>query len=367
MLADAAKIQESDADFLSRRNREFVEPLYTVEDALNAVQLMVGVPYSRSFEPCRGVKAHFVDAGHILGSSSVVLDCREDGQERRIVFSGDIGRAGLAIIGDPVPPGGAHAVIMESTYGNRMHESVVTSRDTLAAVISETAARGGRVLVPAFALGRTQELLYELQGLAAEGRIPSIPIYIDSPLALDVTAVFELHRDVFDRSEELVRSGEQLFRFPLVRYVRRSEESKALNSARGPMVIVAASGMAEGGRILHHLAHGAADSRNTILIVGFQAEHTLGRRIVEKRPTIKVFGEEIPLRAGVKVINGYSAHADRGELLAWLDKVRERSPNLSRVFLVHGEPPAQAALAEEIARRGLEVDSPPPGAVRIIP
>jgi metallo-beta-lactamase family protein len=366
MLADAAKIQESDADFLSRRKRDFVSPLYTVEDAYQAVKLITGVPYEREFAPCKGIAARFIDAGHILGSASVVLDCQEDGLRRRIAFSGDIGRAGLAIIADPVTPEGAHVVIMESTYGNRQHESVDSSRDILARVISETAARGGRVLVPAFALGRTQELLYELHGLASEGRIPSVPIYIDSPLAIDVTAVFQLHRDVFDKGESLIRDKEHLFRFPLVRYIRTADESKALNSAHGPMVIIAASGMAEGGRILHHLAHGASDPRNTILIVGFQAEHTLGRRIVERRPMIKVFGEELPLRAQVTVINGYSAHADRGELLAWLDQVRERSPELRQVYLVHGEPAAQDDLVREILARGLDVDAPPRGAVRVV-
>jgi metallo-beta-lactamase family protein len=366
MLADSARIQESDADFMSRRRREFVPPLYTVEDAFAAVELMQGVSYKRSFQPTEGIRAHFVDAGHILGSASVVLDCREDGMERRIVFSGDVGRTGLSIIADPVPPSGAHVVIMESTYGNRLHESVESSRETLASVVRTTAARGGRVLIPAFALGRTQEILYELHVLAREKRIPSIPIYIDSPLAINVTAVFELHHDIFDRSEHLVENAEQLFRFPMVRYTRTADESKALNSATGPMIIVAASGMAEAGRILHHLAQGASDPRNTILIVGFQAEHTLGRRIVERKPVVKVFGEEIPLRAQVSVINGYSAHADRNELLAWLDAVRDKSPELSRVILVHGEPQAQDTLAEDVRARGLDVDSPPMGAVRVV-
>jgi metallo-beta-lactamase family protein len=366
MLADSARIQEHDADFLTRRQRKAVEPLYTVQEAYKAVKQMHAIPYRRGFEPAKGMRALYLDAGHILGSASVVLDCTEDGVQHRIVFSGDIGRRGLAIIGDPVTPEGAHTIIMESTYGNRQHESVAGARDELAKVVTETAARGGRILIPAFAVGRTQELLYQLHGLAREGKIPAIPIYIDSPLAIEVTTVFDLHRDVFDRTEMLVRDVEELFRFPLLKYTRSVEESKALNSAKGPMIIIAASGMVEAGRILHHISHGASDPRNTILIVGFQAEHTLGRRIVERKPVIKVFGEEMPLRAQVSVINGYSAHADRTELLAWLDTVHASSPGLKRVFLVHGEPEAQEVLAEDIRVRGLQVDIPPQGAVRVV-
>ena len=366
MLADSARIQESDADFLSRRNRTFVEPMYTTDDATRTTQLMQGVPYKREFTPAGGVRAQFMDAGHILGSASVVLDCEENGSKRRIAFSGDIGRSGLAIIGDPTVPQGVNALIMESTYGNRAHESVEHAREELATVVRETAARGGRVLIPAFAVGRTQEVLYELHSLVMAGEIPSLPVYIDSPLAIDITSVFELHRDLFDRSEELVRKTQNLFRFPMLHYTRSAAESKALNAARGPMIIVAASGMAEAGRILHHLAHNASDPRNTILIVGFQAEHTLGRRIVERKPIIRVFGEDIPLRAQVSVINGYSAHADRGELLQWLDAVRDTSPALKQVFLVHGEATAQDALAEEIRKRGLEVEAPTLGEVREI-
>jgi metallo-beta-lactamase family protein len=366
MLADSAKIQEADADFMTRRHREVVPPLYTAEDAYKAVRLMQSIPYEREFEPARGIRARFVDAGHILGSASVVLDCREDGSERRVVFSGDIGRTGLAIISDPVPPEGADVVIMESTYGSRVHDSVAGSRQQLAAVVRLTASRGGRVLIPAFALGRTQEILVQLHSLVRAGEIPAIPIFIDSPLATNVTAVFDLHRDLFDQSEPFIRETEEPLQFPMVRYTRSVAESKALNSAQGPMIVIAASGMAEAGRILHHLAHGASDPRNTILIVGFQAEHTLGRRIVERRPIIKVFGEEIPLRAQVSVLNGYSAHADRNELLSWLEAVRSKSPKLTKVFLVHGEPEAQAALSDDIRKMGIETDAPPFGAVRVI-
>jgi len=358
MLLDSAVIQEKDAEHLARRGKTFVEPLYERQDVARALEQMISVPYGRDFNVTPGIRAAFVDAGHILGSASVVLDCREDGVKRRLVFSGDIGRWGLPIIRDPQMPGGADVVIMESTYGNRDHAPPENARDRLASIISETAARGGRVMIPAFAVGRTQELLYDLQGLFQEGRIPRIPIFIDSPLASDVTAVFEMHPDCFDRSEDLVRRVDQLFRFDLVRYTRKVEESKALNTMRTPFVVIAASGMAESGRIVHHLANGAADPRNTILIVGFQAEHTLGRRIVEKRPTIRVFGEEIPLRARVEVLNGYSAHGDRTELLRWVEGVRHKSPELRQVHLVHGEPEAQDVFWNELRIRGLDVTAP---------
>jgi metallo-beta-lactamase family protein len=364
MLADSAHIQEKDAEFLSRREKGFVEPLYGLRHAVHAIELMTGVPYDTSFEPMPGVRATFVEAGHILGSASVVLDCTEDGVTRRLVFSGDIGRAGLPIIRDPAPPGGAHTVIMESTYGDRDHEPVEGARARLGEIIRQTAARGGRILIPAFAVGRTQEIIYELHVLTREKAIPAIPVYIDSPLAIDATSVFELHPDLFDPGEDLVRRVAELFQFVPVTYTRDVQASKALNEANGPMIIIAASGMMEAGRILHHLSHGAPDPRNTILVVGFQAEHTLGRRVVERQPILKIFGDEIPLRAQVEIINGYSAHADRTELTKWLDQVRSASPELERVHLVHGEPPAQASLMESLVSKGYDVDAPPVDAVR---
>ncbi len=363
MLADSAHIQEKDADFLARRHREFIPPLYSVADAARAAELMVGVPFDRSMEVLPGVRATFVEAGHILGSASVAVDVNDEaaGQRKRIIFSGDVGRPGLPIIRDPKPPENADVMIMESTYGNRDHETIAGSQEHLAAIVSETAARGGRVMIPAFAVGRTQELVYELHVLARGRRIPEIPIYIDSPLAISATAIFEMHPYLFDRTEDLVNDAASLFDHQLVRYTRTVEESKAINAQLGPCIIISASGMAESGRILHHLGNGASDPRNTILIVGFQAEHTLGRRIVERRQEIKVFGEMIPLRARVEVINGYSAHADRGELVRWLDSVRRTSPRLRHVYLVHGEPGAQDALAAMLAERGYHVHCPDKG------
>ena len=360
MLADSAHIQEKDAEFLAKRKKEFIEPLYGMRHAVRTMDLMVGVPYGKPFDVVPGVRATYVDAGHILGSASVILDCTEGGKTRRLVFSGDIGRSGLAIIRDPVPPEGADALIMESTYGNRDHESVEGARAKLAQVIRETAARGGRVLIPAFALGRTQEMIYNLHGLVKEGAIPAIPIYVDSPLAIDATTVFEMHPEIFDKSENMVTKAQELFRFDLLSYTRDVEESKALGKARGPMVIIAAAGMMENGRILHHLAQGAGDPRNTILVVGFQAEHTLGRRVVERRPELRIFGEDVPLRARVEIINGYSAHADRSEMTTWLGSVKDKSPRLGPIWLVHGEPEVQDEFKTALTAKGYTVECPEP-------
>jgi metallo-beta-lactamase family protein len=361
MLADSAHIQEKDAEFLARRQQEVAEPLYAMRDAVTAVERMIGLAYDEPFDVVPNVRATFADAGHILGSASVVLECTEDGVGKRVVFSGDVGRTGLPIIRDPQPPKGADVVLLESTYGNREHESVANARVKLASVIREAAARGGKVLVPAFSVGRTQEIVYDLHVLAREGAIPEIPIVVDSPLAIDTTSVFAMHPEVFDQTEDLVRRVQDLFHFTQVRYTREATESKALNSQHGPMVIIAASGMAEAGRILHHLAHNAADPRTTILIVGFQAEHTLGRRIVERAATIKVFGEEIPLRARVEIIDGYSAHGDRLELQRWLDAVRAGNPSAAApaVHLVHGEPEAQDAFAKQLRGVGYAFVSTP--------
>ncbi|MEP7064541.1 MAG: MBL fold metallo-hydrolase [Gemmatimonadota bacterium] len=359
MLADSAHIQESDFDFLTRHGREVNPPLYGVRDAARTEELMERHAYDEWFDVCQGVRARYVDAGHILGSASVVIEATTGSGSSRLIFSGDIGRTGLSIIRDPAPPtDAAEIVIMESTYGNRDHESVASAREHLARVVRETAARGGRILIPAFAVGRTQELVYDLQVLIRDKAIPPIPIVIDSPLATRATAVFERNTDVFDRTESPVRDIAQLFRFDQLTYTSSTAESKALNSRVGPLIVIAGSGMVEGGRILHHVLNGASNPRNTILIVGYQAEHTLGRRIVERRPIIRVLGNDVELRAKVEIINGYSAHADRTELAAWLGSVRRTSPGLQKVYLVHGEEEAQAALSESLRAQGYAVTCP---------
>ena len=361
MLADSARIQESDFQFLARKGRPVAPPLYELKDAARVEELSHTQSYDEWFDVVPGIRARYTDAGHILGSASVVVEATENGKTSRLIFSGDVGRAGLPIIRDPSPPTDpATLVIMESTYGDRDHESVETARKRLGEVVRETAARGGRVMIPAFAVGRAQELIYDLHVLFRAGEIPSIPIILDSPLATKATDVFERNPEIFDRTEAPVREIAQLFDFELLTRTASADESRALNTRVGPMIIIAGSGMCEGGRILHHLLHGAANPRNTILIVGFQAEHTLGRRIVERQPVIKVLGEEVDLRARVEILNGYSAHADRGELTRWLGAVRKTSPQLAHVCLVHGEAKAQLALEESLRADGYDASAPAP-------
>ncbi len=350
MLPDSAHVQEKDAEFLARRGQPGGEPLYNVADAIAVQDLMVGVPYRRPLHLRKHLTVEFTDAGHILGSATVDLRLNED-PPHRLVYSGDVGRRGLPIIRDPQPPSGPiDTLIIESTYADRDHESVPDAEERLGAVVRETAARGGKVLVPAFALGRAQEVVYGLHQLWRAGKIPEIPIFLDSPLGVDVTTVFRMHPEIFDRSERLVESGAALFDFPLVHYVREVAESKALNGRHGPAVIISASGMAESGRILHHLAHGIGDHRNTVLFVGYQAEGTLGRRLQDGAETAKIFGEELARRAEIVTIGGYSAHADRRELRDW---VRRLGGPIRRAFVVHGETPALKAMADLLREEGV--------------
>lgn len=361
MLGDSAHIQQKDAEYLMRHNRPVAPPLYEMRDVAKLMGQMICVPYDVPFDVAPGIRGTFVEAGHILGSASVVLDCTEGGTSRRLVFSADIGRWGLPIIRDPHPPAGADVVIMESTYGNRDHTPVDQMPDRLAQIIRETAEKGGRVIIPAFAVGRTQELLYDLHRLTRANAIPSIPIILDSPLAIAATTIFATNPDAYDRSEDLINAVDDLFDFEQLEFARDTAASKAINTRQGPMIVIAASGMAEAGRILHHLAHGAPDPKNTILIVGFQAEHTLGRRIVERQPMLKIYGEQVPLRARVEILNGYSAHADRGELHRWINAVRGASDRKFPVHLVHGEPEAQDAFAETLRADGYVVTTPERG------
>ncbi|HZE76459.1 MAG TPA: MBL fold metallo-hydrolase [Gemmatimonadales bacterium] len=352
MLLDAAHIQEKDFEFLEARGQAAPtsEPLYNRADAIAVQELMIGLPYRRLFHLRKHLTVEFADAGHILGSASVDLRIA-DPAPHRVVFSGDIGRAGLPIVRNPVPPEGPiDTLIVESTYADRQHESIADAEVRLGELIRRVAARGGKVLVPAFALGRAQELIYILHRLWQAKAIPEIPIYLDSPLAVDVTAVFRLHPEIFDASEELVSDRAPIFDFPLVHYVRDVADSKKLNGLPGPAVIVAASGMVESGRILHHLANHAGDHRNCILFVGFQAEHTLGRRIQEGAEVIKIFGQDHPRRAEVVTLSGYSAHADRTELRDW---VRALGGRVRRAFVVHGETQGLEAMAAILREEGV--------------
>jgi metallo-beta-lactamase family protein len=352
MLPDAAHIQEQDHETLVRRKKAGPEsePLYTMADAVAVQELLVGVPYRRITHLRKHLALEFLDAGHILGSGSVDLRITE-GTSHRLVYSGDIGRNNLPIIRDPEPPSGPiDTLIIESTYADRDHESVQDAEERLGEAVRRTAARGGKVLIPAFALGRIQEVIYSLNQLYLAKRIPEVPVFVDSPLAVDATTVFRLHPEVFDTRERLVAAKARLFDFPLVRYIRDVADSKALNEMRSPAVIVAASGMAESGRILHHLANGIGDHRNLVLFVGFQAENTLGRRIQNGAELVKIFGQQYQRHAEVETIGGYSAHADRSELRAW---VRKLEGPVRRAFVVHGEPPALEAMAGILRSEGI--------------
>jgi len=353
MLPDAANIQEKDHEYLLKHGKAGPEsePLYDLTDALEVQDLMVGVPYRRITHLRKHLAVEFLDAGHILGSASVDLRITE-GAGHRLVFSGDIGRSHLPIIRDPDPPSGPiDTLLVESTYADRDHESVKDAEVRLGEAVSRTASRGGKVLIPAFALGRIQEVIYALNNLVRARRIPQVPIFVDSPLAVDATTVFRMHPEIFDDRERLIASGARLFDFPNVTYIREVADSKALNQLNGPAVIVAASGMAESGRILHHLINGIGDHRNLVLFVGFQAEHTLGRRLQEGREVVRIFGQDYPRRAEVETIGGYSAHADRTELRNWVHRL---GGPIRRAFCVHGEPPALEAMAGILRSEGIK-------------
>ncbi len=359
MLLDSAHLQEKDALFLNKRaarrkklldlEEETVEPLYTIADAEKTLPLFRPVPYRTPTEIAEGLTYTTVDAGHMLGSSCVILEHQRNGRRVRLGFSGDVGRPNLPIIRDPEPMPPVDYLIMESTYGDRLHKPLESVADKLADTINRTSARGGRVIAPAFAVGRTQQLVLLLHQLMNENRIPSIPIFVDSPLAVDATEVHRRHPECFDgETTEFLNNHEDPFGFRRLRYIRDASESKALNDLRGPFVVISASGMAEAGRILHHLRNNIEDPRNTILITGFQAANTLGRKIVEKWPEVPIFGEPMRLRAEVVKLNEISGHADQNELLAWL---KPMVPALKTVFLVHGESSQCDALANAIRER----------------
>ena len=352
MLPDSAHIQEKDFEYLVKRDKAAPEsqPLYTMRDAVRTQELMVGVPYRRMHHVRKHLTIEYTDAGHILGSASV--DVRiSDPAPHRLVFSGDIGRSGLPIIRNPDPPAGpVDTLIIESTYADRDHESVADAEERLGEVVRRTAARGGKVLVPSFAVGRTQELVYALNQLFQLGKIPRVPIFIDSPLAIDATAVFRVHPEIFDRTERLIDANDPIFDFSLVQYTRDVEDSKRLNTLQGPAIIIAASGMAESGRILHHLKNHGGDHRNCILFVGYQGAGTLGRRIQEGAEVVRIFGEESRIAAQVETIGGYSAHADRTELRAW---VKQLGGPVKRAFCVHGEEVALEAMAAILRSEGI--------------
>jgi metallo-beta-lactamase family protein len=363
MLRDSARIQMQDAEYL---NRQFgdepgwrrIEPIYDEDDAIRTLGRFVGVPYDQEFSPLPGLSATFVEAGHILGSAQVHLDVKDGTTTRRLVFSGDLGRKDLPILRDPAPIDRADYLFMESTYGDRVHAPIVDMEDQLASIVHDTVAKQGKVIIPAFAVGRTQEIVYALHKLYLAGRIPDLPIFVDSPLAVNVTGVFRGHPECYDaETRAFVDENGPPFTFSTLRYIENRDDSIKLNNLKGPAIIISASGMCESGRILHHLKNNVSDDRNTILIVGFMAQHTLGRRIVERRPRIKILGVEHDLYARVVVMNGFSAHGDQHDLVEYARGAK----GARRVFLVHGEPDQQGPLIELLKKEGLSVVNPKVG------
>jgi metallo-beta-lactamase family protein len=351
MLADAGHLQEEDAEYhnlLGTSKHHPALPLYTAADGLRAATTTTRHGYDERFELAADVSVYFAPAGHILGAATVTFDLAAGGVRRRLVCSGDVGRYGAPIMPDPTAIGAADYVIIESTYGDREHDATPIA-EQLARVVNRTAAREGAIVIPAFAVGRTQEVMYHLERLEQIGRIPSIPCYIDSPMAMRATEIYRAHRRELDTDTQALDSR----RFKMT---TSASESRGIHSVPGPVIIIAGSGMATGGRVLHHLRARLPDPRTTVLLVGYQALGTRGRSLADGVPSVRIFGQDVPVRAEVATIHGLSAHADRNELLRWL-RTAEAPPR--GVFIVHGEPGPASALGKTIRRElGWRVDVP---------
>lgn len=356
MLQDTAFLQQRDAEFISkkhmRKNLPPVEPLYTLEDAQRTTEHFFALPYHRTLTISEGVELTFYNSGHILGSAIVVLDLKENHKHIRLAFTGDLGRPHTPILKDPEFCGNVHYLITESTYGNRLHKPKDEVEHILTQVIQQAYKRNGKILIPAFSVGRTQELLYFFNQLYHAGKMPKdMPIFLDSPLAQDVTHVYRYHPDCFDKEmNRLIADDKHPFHLENVAYTRTAEDSKKLNDYKKPCIIMAGSGMAEGGRITHHLANNIENPNTTILIVGYMAENTLGRKILERHPEVNIFGEPFKLNAQVVVMNNFSAHADRAELLDYIGKFSRSK--MRGIFLVHGEDAATESLRDGLKSIG---------------
>ncbi|MBE3037773.1 MAG: MBL fold metallo-hydrolase [Chloroflexi bacterium] len=351
MLRDSGHIQEADVQFVNRRrlrnNLPPIEPLYTLEDAAQVAPLFKTMLYDQSFEPIPGVTVRLVEAGHILGSAAIVLDITENGRKFRLWFSGDIGREKLPLLCNPVLPQDTDYLMMECTYGDKPHRDPELAFNEFRQVVLRTFQRGGKVIVPSFAVGRTQELVYFLNQMESSGDLPYIPVYVDSPLAVEASKIFDEFPQYFDdETRKFVRASmHPALSFKGLKYVQSVDESKALNDRYQPMVIISASGMAETGRILHHLRNNIENSRNCIVIVSWQAPYTLGRRLVDGEKKVKIFGEEFDVHAEVVSIGGLSAHAGQDMLLRYAQASRA---SLKQLILVHGEENAEAAFQQKL-------------------
>ena len=358
MLQDSGHIQESDAEFVNQResrrgpHRGPIEPIYTEEDAKRVAEYFKGRDYGEAFEPVPGVTARLVEAGHILGSAAVSLEIDDKGRRIRLWFSGDIGRYRLPLLRDPVYPDAADYMIMECTYGDKPHRDPVNAFEEFRDVVKRTVNRGGKVIIPAFAVGRTQELVYDLNQMMSDGDVPPVPVYVDSPLAVNASQVFRRHPECFDEETRrfVQEARHPALDFKMLTYIKSVDESKALNDRHEPMIILSASGMAETGRILHHLRNNIENPRNTVCIVSWQAPETLGRRLAEREKNVRIFGEPYQVRAEVATIGGLSGHAGQDGLSAYAMGVKDQ---VKQIFLVHAEPDAAAVFQGKLAEGGL--------------
>ena len=356
MLEDSAYIQKKDAEYLNKKKKREglppIEPLYDIDAVEKTLSLFRGIGYQKGFFVSADIKLTFHDAGHILGSALSIFDIKENGRNLRLAYIVDLGRKNLPILRDPDMVKDIHFMIIESTYGNRLHEDISGTEEKLARVVNETVQKEGKIIIPAFSLGRTQEIVYCLNKLQGQKKIPQIKIFVDSPLAVNVTDIFRLHPECFDKeTNRMIALDEHPFGWRNITYIRDVEESKRLNKMAEPCIIISASGMCEAGRILHHLKNNIEDPKNTILVVGFMAKNTLGRRIVQRQEKVRIFGDWYHLKARVEIFDEFSAHADRNELLEYVNNAKD---SLKGVFVVHGEEEQSEALAEGIKDLGIQ-------------
>jgi metallo-beta-lactamase family protein len=364
MLRDSAYIQTKDVEYVNKKRKKhgkkLFEPLYEPDDIDEVMDRFRRVPYETEFEIAPGATAALHDAGHLLGSASVTIDFNGNGNSRRLLFTGDMGRAEMPILRNPKTVRDADILITESTYGNRTHPPKADVQARLREFVVDIHRKRSKLIIPSFSVGRTQQIVFFLNELHARGEIPSVPVFVDSPLSSRATEVYEKHPECYDREAfKHVIEGDEPFRFKNLKYTTKLEDSMKLNGMRGPAIIISASGMCEAGRILHHLKHNIEDPENVVLIVGYQAEHTLGRRLIEGISPVRILGDKYTVRAQVRTINALSAHADRNELM---DFVKGIGPIPERVFVIHGEEEQSEAFAESLSEMGAkDVTIPEPG------
>jgi len=372
VLLDAAKLQEEDAEFKKRRHERekrkgpFPEmPLYTIEDVETALPLFTRVKYQESVDIGEGIKATFYDAGHVLGSSMIKITITQDGESRTIVFSGDIGRWDRPMLKDPTVFKEVDYILVESTYGDRTHDDPSDICESLAEIINSTWQAGGNIIVPSFAMQRSQEMLYHLNTLVIENRIPDLQVFLDSPMAVKITEVFKHHAELFDKEMTwLLHHGRSPFEFPGLKLVQTVEESKAINTMEGTIMVIAGSGMCNGGRIKHHLVTNITRRESTILFVGYQAIGTLGRQLVDGAKDVRILGQRYPVRARIARIHGFSSHADKNELLKWLDGIK-KPPR--QIFVVHGERDTAKSFSEFLREKtGWPITTPDYGTEAVL-